>query len=736
MAIVTLLPDGTTTLVGWTVVGAATAHAALSDASDATYITDTVAGTTAQGHTAKLTFATTTLPSGAVIKKITPKFRASQATGTQPVGPLLRIYKPYPPSQFLYGPYDSSQHPTSSIQDFTNNTAGGAYLHSPDPLRPQWDPQFLVDNLILTMGTNVNFTAPTGTDDHRIYKVWLDVEYNEQPVATSLALDPAGANTVTTQPGFTWLCSDPEGDPQTGRRVVLWLTADFNDANCPDANAVSFVAADGTTRTSIAHTGSATDPTEYSSSNSWACPVDLLATGAYTLCVQLADTVGDQVRFANSAGTGTFSFTMAITSPPTPVLSGVAWDQANYRTGMTVQAANNLLSADAADNETGLALAWVGDFNPGPAPGGTDPVQSATFADGGTFSRRWATGGFTGVDSSIASERFLVKAGSVLSAHVRGRDAVNGRNWNVELRFYDAADAQIGSSFTGSNVAVTNTGFTTVTVLNKTAPALTVWGRLFVRAVAGATGDLHYVDRAGVYPGAALPGAWTRGGLVSSQRIVVERSTDGGTTWYGLPQCTGLVGGPLADGSTNQLATIYDLANRHNVAARYRAKTTHNDGTYSYQSAYTATGGPVTPSFDQFILRDPTDSTVTLVVPVAGPIESVSVERVGVFEVVFQAAPVFVSQVVGTEKMTVPVKLTGEAQWLTLQALRAKMVTLILQTDMDGVAWWVRLGPQVSHQLVYSTLRRTASTRPRFADLELIVSNGPNLGQPLAGVVP
>lgn len=722
MAVVTLLPDGTSSIAGWSIVGAATAHAALSDASDATYVTDNITGTS---HTILLTFATSILPSGAVIKKATPKFRASQAAGVARCGPNMRTLWPTDPSKYLYGPIGTWQRPTSTIADITNNSAAGAYLASPDPAHPTWTPQVVVDGLSLLLLAHPVDVPPSGTDDIRVYKVWIDVEYNEQPVATSVALDPAGVNTVSPRPGFTWVCSDPEGDPQVGRRVVLWTTADFNDLNCPDANAVSFVATDGTTRTAIAHSGGATDPTEYSGSNSWACPVDLTATGTYTLCVQLADQVGDQIRFANAAGTGTLSFTMAITPPPTPTLSGVAWDQFNYRTQLTVAAINNLLDADTADNEVGSATSWLQNFN---AAGGVTQTNTPT-AFNGTFSRRWISGGVGATDSSIVVGAFYKCIGSAAySFHYRGRSSAASRNHQIQIQWYAADQTTLGGAVISGSTAVNNAGWTEVKFQNVVSPSTARYFKMFLNAVATGATESNYTDAAGAYPGTTVP-AWTRGGLVDSQRIIVERSTDVGVTWWGLPQMTTLNPGVAADGSVNQTLIVYDLANRHNTPARYRARTTHNDGTYTYTSANSATAGPVTPSFDIFVLRDPTDPNLTMPCRVQGSIRSSSTERVGVFEILYVAAPVFVSQVVGTERMQVPIRLVGEPEWQTLLAIRNKMSSLILQTDMDTVAWWVRLGAQMDTELSYTKLRVPAATRARFVNLEMIIGNGPQ-GQP------
>jgi hypothetical protein len=53
-----------------------------------------------------------------------------------------------------------------------------------------------------------------------IYELWVDVDFNERPVATATA--PTGTVTATTRPTVTWNYSDPEGDPQEAFEVRVY----------------------------------------------------------------------------------------------------------------------------------------------------------------------------------------------------------------------------------------------------------------------------------------------------------------------------------------------------------------------------------------------------------------------------------------------------------------------------------------------------------------------------------
>lgn len=720
----TLLPDATLGAVGWAVANTALHVTALSDSTDTTYITDNIAGTTAVGHRMDMGFATSALPTNAVVKKVTPFFRANQVSGNQRLGMEIRVYNPNNSGQLLYYQQGLYIRPDGTVRDY-QHPAAGAWYSSPDAAHPEWTPQWLVDNLRAWIFTTAVDTASTGTDDHRVYKAWLVVEYDEQPVTSGLALSPAGINSVSTRPGFTYVFSDPEGSIQAARRLVIWSATDATETNCPKASATSFVAAsDGTTRTAVAYSGTVSDPTEYNSSTDWQSPVDLAATGSYTLFVQVADQVNDKVRF--STAIGQLNWTQAITPPPTPTLSAPTWDSVNYRTSMAVAAANNIMSQDAADQELQIAGTWAAFAN----------VSATTFDltqfNTGVASRRY-TATAIGNASIISSEFFPVKGLSAYSAHARVRSGAASRNTRLLLQYYTVAQATTGSLLGGSTVAATNAGWTTVSFNNQVAPANAAYVRILVEAQSAAAAENNYVDTVGIYPGTTAPGTWTRGGWTTTQRIVVERSVDAGVSWTALPQHSGVLGGVVADGAVNQAATVYDLATRSNVPVRYRAKTTSSlDGTTAIASAYTATVGPVTPVFDRFVLRDPTDPAYAMVLSISTGLDSTSEIKGAFYWPEMFDNVVRVTDRAGGERFSLGATFRSETEWLAFEAIRKRLTVLILQTDMDGVAYWVVFDDQRQVSLPISTARRTAATRVRIANFGLVQVNGPT-GQPAGG---
>lgn len=730
MGTTTVFPDATIKSPGMVVSGAGSVHAALADALDTTFITDTAVGTS-EGHIAEVSFPDVVLPSGAVIKKVTPKVRAAQVAGSQRIYFTSFVRKPGSTSDFIFrSPAQYVRPPvTPSITTFTG-AASGSYMSTPDPVHPEWTPQYVANNLRVFFGASGD-VAPLGTGDERFYQVSLVIEYDEQPVASGLGFVPTDAATRTSRPVLEWDFDDPEGSAQAGRRVVVWNATDASDAKCPKAAATTFIATNGTLRTALAWSGIATDPSEMTSSQQWQPSVDL-PNASYTVFVQTADYVGTVARWANSVGVGQLNFTIAVDLPVTPTLVAPTWDAVNDRMNLSVSTKNNELSSDAYDNELDDPTSWVANFN---ASGGVTTVLNPPLPFNGLRSRRWISGGVAGTDSSIITGAFYpCLAGTVKSYRTRVRSGAATRNFNLQVQHFDANGTPVGAATISSNVGGISGGWTLLSLLNVTVPAGATQYKVIVNAVAAGAAESNYIEATGAYPGSTIS-ADTRGGLVPSQRVVIERSVDGGTIWQVIPQCSGTDGGILMDGSTGQQLVTFDLANRHNIAARYRVRTFHDDGTFQYSSANTAASSAVTPTMDSWSVRNPLVETAALVgVQVAGDLQGERIEEMAVYELQGFALPGVVSSgVVGALHWPqVQLVLRSQAAYDTFTQMREDTTVLIMQTDMDGIAYWVRLGPTVPEVLPISSSRRVATTRPRFLTVELFQSAGPP-GQPQAG---
>jgi hypothetical protein len=194
---------------GWVATGGTTVTA-VTDASDASYISDTTPGSTATKI--QWTLTDTALATGAAVKYAYPMVRYSQAAGTTALAGYLT-------AATARGTYSSPRGrftPSSSIQE-NNLPTGGAV--------PQATSQEMVNNAKLTIEQYLNTKV---ADDHRVYRAWMRIQYVDSPTASAVALVPSNANTLTTRPAATWAYDSVDGLAQYEYRVALWKLSDIN----------------------------------------------------------------------------------------------------------------------------------------------------------------------------------------------------------------------------------------------------------------------------------------------------------------------------------------------------------------------------------------------------------------------------------------------------------------------------------------------------------------------------
>lgn len=174
MAVVTIRPDGTTAN-NMVVVGAATAHTALGDESDSSYIGP--AGVADRYAICSLGDIAT-VPAGAVNKSVRVAIR--QASGS-PAAAAWAV----------------------NIDEL----AQGAFLPSTSSITVVSTPEFPLPANFDPNGLTVRITATTG--DGVVYEAYAYVKYAVQPVVTVTA--PTGTVTNTTQPTVAWTATfDPD----------------------------------------------------------------------------------------------------------------------------------------------------------------------------------------------------------------------------------------------------------------------------------------------------------------------------------------------------------------------------------------------------------------------------------------------------------------------------------------------------------------------------------------------
>lgn len=308
---ITLVPDGFVSSLtrGWTVTGGGTLNSAVADANDATYITDNSPGAGSTRIT--WTLATSALPAGAAVKYIYSNIRNSQAAGSGQLTQSIGTYNP--PDNISYQSPGKVWTGVPAITD-TPGTAAGTV--------PQARSQGVVDLLIVSV---LQYPSAAITEDHRIYRVEGKVVYVDSPTATSPALFPASANTLTTKPGLTWNFNSADGFTQYEYRVALWK---LSDVTAYAGGRAAFEAAVETVFSPTGYTGHLPKWTSggwvQSTANNITPDADLDASSAYVYYVQVS-ALHSNARLAHPTSMGILDFTQAITTPTVPTSVTPTW---------------------------------------------------------------------------------------------------------------------------------------------------------------------------------------------------------------------------------------------------------------------------------------------------------------------------------------------------------------------------------------------------------------------------
>lgn len=262
-------PSGTTAIGG----GAASLHAAMADDLDATY------AQTAGGAFIYLDMTTVTIPALAIIKSVTPRVRAGH--------PVVNN------SGVRFSVNLGSN--TSPANQPMAATAGVIYSFTGASLstRPGGGAWTQADIDAVRLMVDTMYVSYTGN----WYEGYLDVAYNQAPVATPTA--PSGAVTTTSQPTVTWTYSDPEADAQERYRVKVFTAAQYGAGGFdPETSTPTWDSGEVFSAATSAQTGPLANSTTFR---------------AY---VKVAD-AGSSGRYGAWSFVG---FNIAVTAPPQPTL--------------------------------------------------------------------------------------------------------------------------------------------------------------------------------------------------------------------------------------------------------------------------------------------------------------------------------------------------------------------------------------------------------------------------------
>lgn len=274
MGTAVLRPNGTVSSTGWTIIGgSATHHAAHSDNSDATY-----SQKTAGQELLRTNFDNISLPFNAQIRSVTFRIRMNGASPTDEI--KIIQYDDFGANRVIV---DGLAH--TNINTLTTLP----YATSADGL--PWDAQFV--NAI-----ELSYERKSGTI--RVYEAYIDVLYNEEPVATVTAPTEGSSVTDTTRPTITWTYADPEADAQERYIVKIFSAAQYGDPGFNPSTS----------------TPTWTSGEVLSTATSKVVPIDLVNGTTYRAYVRVAD-AGSNGRYSLWDNN---TFTINVTPPPAPAL--------------------------------------------------------------------------------------------------------------------------------------------------------------------------------------------------------------------------------------------------------------------------------------------------------------------------------------------------------------------------------------------------------------------------------
>ncbi|MEH3055554.1 MAG: hypothetical protein PGN13_16375 [Patulibacter minatonensis] len=292
MTVVDLKPDGTVSNTE-TVTGAASAHAALSDGNDASYLTMDNGG-----GSARLSLGTFTLPSGAVVQRVRIVMRAATASGSSMLNGL---------DVYVSGQPDPIVATTNLYVSGALATVVVGFPFAADgPLS-----QAQIDGLELLIGQG------TGRTPIFIYEAAARVTYITKPVTTTYG--PSGTVTSTAVPKVTWTAtSDPDGGALTHFQVQYRQGATV----VVDSGEVAYSSMPSSGWSSVG-TG-------------WA-PSASLPNGSYDAYVRVAQTVNGATHWSDWVSS---SFVLNVTPPAAPTLAvTVDQDAGRVKLALTVAGA-------------------------------------------------------------------------------------------------------------------------------------------------------------------------------------------------------------------------------------------------------------------------------------------------------------------------------------------------------------------------------------------------------------
>jgi len=332
LGVVTIRPNSTVQIgVGTnTVTGAASASAAWSDNSDASYVQLT-ARCRNDTQVIRVGFPTPSIPAGAKVLSVGLRRRVATvaSASTQPVG--LHWFRTLEGVIQIWGqaltPYKD---PFTSL--CPTDTAGGTFVVeslgsiTTAPSGAAWDP---TTNL-----ATGNFFYDYGRGDdiggnHQVSEVYIDVTYQQLSTVTVTA--PTGT-VATTRPTVKWTYASPDSQPQQSYQVMV-----YSAAQVAAGGFAPFVS------TPLQDSGEILGEDQL-----WMLTADL-ADGTYSAYVRATSKWSGPGSFPTAIASTTWTRTVAAggggqpaaAQPPNATLSSAVFDSANDRIALTMVPSSN-----------------------------------------------------------------------------------------------------------------------------------------------------------------------------------------------------------------------------------------------------------------------------------------------------------------------------------------------------------------------------------------------------------
>jgi hypothetical protein len=297
MAITTVRPNATPSGTGLFTItgGSATPHAALSDDSDATFITKS---TSVVGQANILfDFGTTTITSSQRVKRCRIRARALTPTSAGKINVALGTRTDN--QNFFHSPLAiRGEHVATTFVGpwFTGSPSG-----------QDWNQDSI--NGLRARVTEYNDTGALGN----VYELFIDVDKASQPSVTVSA--PTSTITNTAAPDVTWAFSDTDGETQAYYQIKIFTAAQYGAGGFDPVTSVA-----------------TWDSGEIASSDTTAVVGDLLLVGTYRAYVRVAKEVNGTPFWSAYAFS---SFVLNFTPPAVPTFNAV-WDSSLGYTTITI----------------------------------------------------------------------------------------------------------------------------------------------------------------------------------------------------------------------------------------------------------------------------------------------------------------------------------------------------------------------------------------------------------------